>query len=84
MHEPPGSFSSLTAEINRLRLKLDELERQAKREAGVTAGVWTINRPLQHTGELLGFFAATPQGQQPRPVTLAEVIEVLRKFGLVA
>jgi hypothetical protein len=32
----------------------------------------------------VGFFGAAPAGQQPTPVTLADVIAILRAFGLAA
>lgn len=75
------SPAELEAEVRRLSREVDRLTAQRRREE---LGTLVLNRPVQHTGELLGFFAAPPQPQQPTPVTLANVIAVLRAFGLTA
>jgi sulfite reductase alpha subunit-like flavoprotein len=78
------TLASLEAEMRRLQQRLDDVEAAAKRDAGVIAGVWTVNRPFQHTGELFSVFAANPETQAEMPATLQDVIDVLERFGFVA
>jgi hypothetical protein len=86
LRDPRGGdderIAALQAEIARLRERIVTLESDARRQAQQTTGEWIINRPMAHTGELLGFFGARMQARQPHPTTLDEVIAVLAAFGL--
>lgn len=48
------------------------------------AGVVGVNGPLKHEGATAGFFGHAPAAQQARPVTLADVINLLVAYGLSA
>jgi hypothetical protein len=74
--------AALEAEIGRLRERVAALESQGRRQAGQITGEWVINRPMSHTGELLGFFGVPMQARAERPTSLEDVIAVLAGFGL--
>jgi hypothetical protein len=77
-----GRIAALQAEIARLRERITALESEGRRQAGQMTGEWVINRPMSHTGELLGFFGVPMQARAARPKTLDEVVAVLTGFGL--